>query len=197
MTETFLFFDTETTGFPHKSKSFGDDCQPHVVQLAAMLCEDDGLERASINLIINPGVDIPEVTSDIHGITDDIAARCGVSPDYATTIFAGMADVATTAVAHNTPFDQFLLSVMFHRHGEGWSSPIDPDYIGIADTMQMATPIMKMPPTRKMVAAGFKKYKAPRLSEAYEYFMGEKLEGAHDAMVDVRACRDIYFKMID
>ena len=57
----------------------------------------------------------PEATSKIHGITDDIAARCGVSPECATDIFAGIADVATTAVAHNAPFDCFLLDVLFQR----------------------------------------------------------------------------------
>lgn len=37
-----LFFDTETTGFPHKSKPVDHPDQPHVVQLAAELTEDDG-----------------------------------------------------------------------------------------------------------------------------------------------------------
>lgn len=191
-----LFFDTETTGFPHRSKPFGDDCQPHVVQLAAILCEPDGLERASINLIINPMVEIPEVTSDIHGITNEIASRCGVDKKPATEAFLGLMEVATTLVAHNLPFDWFLLDTLLDRCGYPPLSVLGAS-AKIADTMKMASPIMKMPPTRKMVAAGFKKYKAPKLSEAYEYFMGEKLEGAHDALVDVRACRDIYFKMIN
>jgi DNA polymerase-3 subunit epsilon len=49
-----------------------------------------------------------------------------------------------------------------------------------------------------MKAAGRKGPKSPKLSEAYRHFLGEDLIGAHDALVDVRACRRIYdhLKMI-
>jgi DNA polymerase-3 subunit epsilon len=40
-------------------------------------------------------------------------------------------------------------------------------------------------------------FKQATLSEAYEFFTGKKLEGAHDAMVDVRACMEVYFSCID
>ena len=60
-------------------------------------------------------------------------------------------------------------------------------------TMQMATPILNLPPTEKMLRAGFNKPKPPNLSECCAYFFDKELEGAHDALVDVRACKDVYF----
>lgn len=41
-----LFFDTETTGLPDRYTPLNSDRQPHCVQLAALLMEDDGTERA-------------------------------------------------------------------------------------------------------------------------------------------------------
>jgi DNA polymerase III epsilon subunit-like protein len=60
--------------------------------------------------------------------------------------------------------------------------------------------IMKLPLSEAQ-ASFFKdkgitqQYKNPRLEEAHIHFMGYGIEGAHDAMVDVRACKDVYFKL--
>jgi hypothetical protein len=36
-------------------------------------------------------------------------------------------------------------------------------------------------------------YKWPRLIEAYRHAFGKDFTGAHDALADVRACKEIYF----
>jgi DNA polymerase-3 subunit epsilon len=64
-------------------------------------------------------------------------------------------------------------------------------------TARLATPIMKLPPTAKMRAAGRHHPKTANLGEAYLHFTGKPLEGAHDAMVDVLACTEVYFAIKD
>lgn len=60
-------------------------------------------------------------------------------------------------------------------------------------TATLATPLCKLPPTPKMRAAGRNHYKTANLGEAFKHFTGRDLDGAHNAMVDVRACMDVYF----
>jgi DNA polymerase-3 subunit epsilon len=43
-----------------------------------------------------------------------------------------------------------------------------------------------------MLAAGFNKPKPPKLSECIQFFFNEELVGAHDALVDVRACVRVF-----
>jgi DNA polymerase-3 subunit epsilon len=61
--------------------------------------------------------------------------------------------------------------------------------------MEAAAPIVNLPPTERMLAAGFNKPKAPKLEECIHHFFGETLAGAHDALVDVRACARVYFHL--
>lgn len=188
---TILFFDTETTGLPDKRSPVSATHQPHVVQLAAILTEDDGTERASISIIVNPGVAIPEGASKVHGITDEVAAKYGVKPRVALTALRGLAMTADLVVAHNIEFDTFLVEVATDR--EGWPPHVILGMVRRFCTMEATTPILKLPPTERMVAAGFNKPKPPKLEEAYRHFFGKDLDGAHDALVDVRACRDVFF----
>lgn len=60
-------------------------------------------------------------------------------------------------------------------------------------TATLSTPICKIPPTPKMVSAGFNKFKTPNLGEAFRHFMGRDFDNAHSALADVRACIDVYF----
>lgn len=190
-----LFFDTETTGFPRKNVRLNHESQPHIVQIAAILCADDGREVSSMNLMINPGVVIPEITSDIHGITSEIAGKFGLNPSFAANVFMGLAHLAETFVAHNVEFDLKIIDILFDRHLNGIKPGFRRPSAKIDCTMSMATQILNIPPTEKMISCGFKKPKSPKLSEVYEYYFGVKLEGAHDALVDVKACRDVYFAM--
>ena len=47
-----------------------------------------------------------------------------------------------------------------------------------------------------MIAANFHGPKMPKLEEAIWHFFQEKLEGAHDALVDAKACGRLYFHLV-
>lgn len=80
-----------------------------------------------------------------------------------------------------------------HRAGE-----LQPELVawknGVAEcTARKATPIVKCPPTAKMIAAGRNHYKTANLGEAVQFFTGKPLVNAHSAMADVKGCMDVYF----
>lgn len=186
-----LFFDTETTGFPDDRLPMDHPDQPHVVQLAAQLCRDTGEILMGFSVIINPGVPIPARAAEIHGITTEIASELGISLKSALGLFAHLYGRAGMTVAHNIKFDRQLMTIAASRN-KGIET-----YFSVPSfcTMEAATPIINLPPTDRMKAAGFNKPKPPKLEEAIRFFFDEPLDGAHDAMVDVVACRRVFFKL--
>lgn len=188
-----LFFDTETTGLPDWKSPSDAPNQPHLVQLAMILTDDDLTERACVNLIIRPeGWDIPADVAAIHGITTDIASRCGVQEKIAVGLFDRMVPRNGLLVAHNISFDQRIIRIA--RLRSGWTKPElqEEEKKPTFCTMAAATPLVNLPPTDRMIAAGFSKPKPPKLAECIKHFYGEELAGAHDALVDVRACMRVY-----
>lgn len=178
-----LFFDTETTGLPPSS---------HIVQLAALLTDDDGTTRGSCNFIIKPdGYEIPEFVAKIHGITTEIANRCGVPIKTAMSAFNNFAAQCQMGkiIAHNAQFDIRMIRTTYAREGV----PSRLEGIEVFCTMEAMKDKVKMPPTAKMRAAGFNEFKAPKLEEAYQFAFQKPLENAHDALFDVLACKDLYF----
>lgn len=186
-----LFFDTETTGFVKPNKPAHDLNQAHIVQLAAQLVSPKNETVMEFSLIVDPGVPIPEAASNIHGITDEIAREFGVSPSTAVDFFTKLLGHADLAVAHNINFDDQVMSLAFTRRDSDIQRIDKPKYC----TMKSATDIVKAPPTPKMIAAGRTHWKSPNLSECIKHFFDEELEGAHDAMIDVVACRRVYFAL--
>lgn len=190
-----LAFDTETTGLPREDLPLEDPAQPHLVQLAALLIEDDGTERASINLLIQPdGWSIPDDVAVIHGITNEIAARCGVSEAFALAAWDRLCRRCDLLVAHQIEFDWTLVRIANARTG-ACKRDLDAEAPWMFCTMQAASGIVNLPPTSKMLWAGYDKPKAPKLAECYQFFFNETLGGAHDALVDVRACARVYFHL--
>ena len=186
-----LFFVTETTGFLQPGSPLDHSSQPHVVQLAAQLCDDTGAIHASFSLIVDPGVPIPDRVAAIHGITNERAALYGVKPATALGMFAHLYDRAELLVAHNIKFDIGILDVAHARHRPTAGLMNKSTFC----TMERATPVLKLPPTPKMLAAGNNRPKVPKLEECIRHFFDEPLDGAHDAMVDVIACRRVFFRL--
>ena len=205
MATCVLFLDTETTGLPDFKKPSDGPEQPHIVQLAAGLSEAPIDPRkkwhpiGSMDRIIRPdGWEMPEEAEAIHGISHARAVQEGIPIQQALNEFLDLHDQCNVLVAHNAAFDRRMLRIELLRAGwtrdqiEEWEKPIR-----VIDTMREAGKIMRMAPTEAMVAAGRgSQNKPPKLTEAYQFFFGKEMEGAHDAMVDVRACAKIFFRLI-
>lgn len=193
MTDTILFFDTETTGFAQFKKPSSHPSQPHIVQIAASLVTSEQKIISQFSAIVKTpdGVSIPKEASDVHGITDEINEKYGLSPVAIMRLFHKLYSMADLLVAHNVPFDKKVIKAAGHRFLDG--EPFD--QVETYCTMKAATPIIDLPPTPKMVAAGFTNAKSPKLEECIAHFFDEKLEGAHDAMIDVVACQRTYFHL--
>lgn len=186
-----ICYDTETSGLPSKHYCVPLDTQPHIVQLAAVLVDDAGQEWASMNVIIKPeGWTIPDDVAKIHGITQAIAESVGIPIVSALSMFVNLAKKADRHIAHNKQFDDKLIDFEMQRIGRQWVA-----VPGSVDTMIEAAPIVNLPPTPAMVRAGRNNPKSPKLEECIQHFFGESLDGAHDALVDVRACLRVYFHL--
>lgn len=200
-----LFLDTETQSLPLFDQPSEHPDQPHVVQLGAMLIDlDTRKELATLDLIIRPdGWTIPDQVAAVHGITTEMARDLGVSEVVAVDALLSMWRPAPGNerlwIAHNSPFDQRIIRIaikrFFDQREPGAATPLSDVWKAARCecTQRLATPILKLPPTAKMRAAKRFHHKSANLGEAYQHFTGKPLEGAHNALVDVRACAAVYF----
>lgn len=195
-----LFFDTETTGLPEWKIPSGDEKQPHLVQLGAILCDSKTEEIIKeLDVIVKPeDWAIPQEMTDIHGISHQQALKKGISeyeavhsllsmwgctvPDLDDCIFSKRA-------AHNKTFDQRIIRIALKRYfsekvQERWAWKDD-----FTCTMWGSRTICNIP------NEGKKGIKPPNLGEAYKFFIGEELVDAHSALPDTKACMEIYFAM--
>lgn len=190
-----LFYDTETTGLPLFNEPSEDPRQPHIVQLAACLVNLSARQTiASMNVVVRPsGWEISEEVSKIHGITHERAMDIGISESLAVEMLLELWG-SRTRIAHNESFDARIVRIALMRHNAKIGRDPDQWKAGSAQcTQALSTPILKLPPTQKMLAVGRTHHKSANLGEAYRHFTGNELAGAHDAMVDVQACMAVYF----
>lgn len=181
-----LFFDTETTGVPRKYDAPTSDLAnwPRIVQLAWLLADDEGKEIASTEFIVKPeGFVIPEGAARVHGISTERALREG--RDLAEVLAAIVPDLerADLLVAHNITFDEKILGAELLRNGH----PDLPAAKPRRCTMRESTDYCALP--------GNYGFKWPKLQELHLKLFGEEFAGAHDALVDVRACARCYFEL--
>ena len=192
-----LFHDTETTGLPDFNARSADPNQPHIVQHAMLIYTPEGEEvSAEVHLVAPDGWIIPQDMTDIHGISHERALAEGKPEAWVTERFVHLQGRCSMRVAHNESFDRRIVRIAMTRAGYAR------DFIEIIEarawfcTCKASTPILNLPPTEKIRAKGMNTPKQAGLGECIQHFFGEKLDGAHDALVDARACARIYFELV-
>ncbi|MFN6377994.1 MAG: exonuclease domain-containing protein [Flavobacteriales bacterium] len=168
------FFDLETTGT--------DVAKDRIVEIAVVKMMPDGQvhtlpvkEGAENRMLINPGVPIPLEASMVHGIYDaDVSGK----PQFhhvAKDLFLFLHDCDLGGFNSNK-FDIPLLAEEFLRAGIDFSL----EGRNLVD-VQVIFHLME-----------------PRsLKAAYKFYCGKNLEGAHEALADAKATKEVFEAMIE
>jgi DNA polymerase III epsilon subunit-like protein len=170
-----LFFDTETTGLPKNFRAPYTDLDnwPRVVQLSWLVAEDGQVLKESDN-IIKVDFLIPEQSSQVHGITNAVSEAKGRPLGQVLDEILQDISQADVLVCHNLSFDMAILQSELLRAGK--AHEVNKRQFC---TMKSSVDFCKLP--------GPYGFKWPKLEELYQICFQEKLENAHDAMVDVKA----------
>jgi len=174
----YLFFDTETSGWPPQGR---------LVQIAAMVTNEDGKGLLSMDLLVTPvGFEIPEKAVAIHGITTEKAMAEGYQLRSVIRMFSKFVLFSDVVIAHNIQFDMRVLRQEFQLAG------MAKEYLHMKNlpqfcTMKSATDFCQIPKS----SGG---YKWPTLEELYERATdGQPIENAHNAFYDVKAMTEAFF----
>jgi DNA polymerase-3 subunit epsilon len=160
-------FDLETTGLDHSEARIVTAC-------AALLNPDGSLNGGDVSWLANPGIEIPAVATEVHGITTEFAREHGQDLDVV------VADIAKTlksyfdnnipVVAYNAPYDFTILRAHLERAGLDWPEAPGP----ILDPLVLDKHLVQ-----------FRKGK--RKLEIVAGHYNVKLEDAHNATADAIA----------
>lgn len=180
MSETFLFIDYETTGFKKRGAAVQDG-QARACQVAMLMTDHKGRSLCEFSSLIKPdGWKIGQGARDVHGFTDDQCELYGLPFISALGLFINLAKKSDLIIAHNVDFDRDISNI----EGEYYAHSIQEKWIA------PATPWHCTMKTNTHLTGG----KWPKLEEALQKLCGKTLGTfAHDAMYDVKACRDIFF----
>lgn len=185
-----VFFDTETTGKWNFKHPVDAPSQPYIVQLAALVTDLDGNELNYFTTLICPtngyNFVIEKQAESVHGVSFDACCEFGVHINAAMLMFNQFMINAVAGVAHNIDFDAKMIASTCKRIRKPDRLETKPNIC----TMKIYTPIVKLPPKKSGTA-----FKWPTLTETHQHLYGEGFEGAHDALIDVRACKRVYFSL--
>jgi DNA polymerase III epsilon subunit-like protein len=182
----YLFFDTEATGLPSPPSSDHRNW-PRMVQIAWLLADENESIKSKHSFIIKPeGYRIPNRVIKIHGITMKRALEEGIPVEDALHQFLKDANFADVLVAHNVAYDYGVV------RGELLRKKI-PDFLnGYSKFCTMTSkPVLDF--CKSFRSNGSRQ--CPSLSELYFLLFNEKLDDAHDALTDAKACAACFFEL--
>ena len=189
-----ICIDTETTGLPKKrNASITDDANwPYAVQISWMILDDDKIVK-TWDFIININGSIPEESTAIHGITNEIMNEKGVSIHGVLEELCNDCKEVQLMVAHNLEFDKKIIMVELYRNGfyQEYNDLRYSKFIEVC-TMKAGKDLCKI---EKKDRFGNMYYKWPQLSELYEKLFETTPKNLHNSLVDMCACLRCFYKM--
>jgi DNA polymerase III subunit epsilon len=189
---SYAILDTETSGLPRYNLPADDPAQPHVAAVALILVDEQFKVEREYEVLIKPdGWEMEPGAMAVNGLTMERLNDSGIPIMEALPVYTDAIDEGRTIVAHNCRFDTKCM------RGELRRAKIDDrfDRTKTICTMQGCVGVVKAPPSNSMMAGGRKTFKMPKLAEAYRHFFKREIVGAHSALVDARACLDIFRKL--
>ena len=160
-----IYYDTETTGIKPQVD--------RIVEIAAY----DPVDDRTFEMLVNPGIPIPEEAARIHGISDEMVAN---SPSYKEVgqAFHDFCAGDTVLIAHNNDnFDRHFLKNEADRHGLEY-----PDWV-MLDSLKWA----------RKYRSDLPKHTLQYLRQVY----GVEENNAHRALADVHVLWKVFGFMID
>ncbi len=140
-----------------------------IVQIGLVKVYPNGEEK-EYSTLINPGVPIPPESTRVHRITDEDVAEAPTFKLVAPILAKGLQDCDVGG--YNVRFDLLFLKQEFKRVGYNYP----PDDLKIVDGYRI-----------------FAQHEPRNLGAAVEHYLHRKMVGAHDALVDARATKEIIF----
>ncbi len=205
----FLVYDVETTGLLPRNKTKLDLSKcPHIIQLSfvvydikenEIVCEYD-------SYIKNENIVIPDLISNITGITKEKCMEIGNPINEVLEKFYEAYMFCDGLVAHNMDFDETMIKIELERNRKSIMEKAPHCFMVFNDmyekvhgierfcTMKKGTDVCDLYLEAKDGKPSKKKW--PKLNELYKhYFPKETIEGFHNSLIDVKACLKCYLKM--
>jgi DNA polymerase-3 subunit epsilon len=140
-----------------------------IVQIAIIKIHPDGKEE-SYNKLVNPTIPIPKEISEIHGITDDDVKNKPAFKELASEIIAFIDD-GDLAGYNSNKYDIPLLAEEFLR----CDIDFDVSNRAFVDVQNI-----------------FHKMEQRTLAAAYQFYCGQRMENAHDALYDTQVTWSVF-----
>ena len=206
-----LVFDTETTGLLPKIKLLNEETLPlfpYSVQFSYIVYEDKTntiLKMRDFIVKLPQGITISEESIKIHGITNEISMRDGVSIERVIDEFIKDYNAADSLVAHNLNFDLTVLQADMMRliNSNQLNYNKTKSYKNFIDslntskkcycTMQESIDVCNI---KAYYKDGREYIKFPKLSELHDKLFQSVPNNLHNSMNDVIVCLRCFYKMI-
>lgn len=179
--------DTETTGIVRDFKS---PDAPYLASVTAIIYDTDTSRvQASFNTMIQPdGWEMPPEAGAINGLETEVLAAYGLPVGIVLPIVMGLFQPVDIIVGHNISFDVRMLASGLYRC----------DMLDDLDTILSKEVFCTMQESKQLVQAKTAngRLKAPKLTEAYEFFFERPLDNSHSANADAIAALELYLAIM-
>jgi DNA polymerase-3 subunit epsilon len=166
LTKSICFFDLETTGL--------NISKDKIIEISILKVKPDQSEE-NYTKKVNPEIEIPQESTEIHGITNEDVKGCSTFSSLAEEIKAFIGD-SDLAGYNSNRFDIPFLIEQFLSHGIEFSM----EQRRFVDVQTI-----------------FHKMEQRTLSAALKFYCNEDLVNAHSAEADTKATYDILKAQID